>query len=132
MATSQQSDRELVYSQSTGALHYRQGDQVTRLGKGYSGHPPYVNQTTAEQLVAAGPIPRGRYRVGRPFRHVRLGRLAFFLEPYSGTDMFGRSGFFIHGDNEFGNQSASHGCIILPPSVREKLVEYAPITLVVA
>jgi hypothetical protein len=28
-------------------------------------------------------------------------------------DTFGRGGFFLHGDNSLGNESASEGCIIL-------------------
>lgn len=123
--------KELIYDQSKGIIWHREGDQTTRLGRGYAGHPPFVNDTASERLVAKGPIPRGRYRVHRPFDHVRLGPLCFFLEPRKETDMHGRSGFFIHGDNEFGNQTASFGCIVLPRSVRQKLVDYAPIDLAV-
>jgi hypothetical protein len=32
--------------------------------------------------------------------------------------MFGRSGFFIHGDNQAMNHTASEGCIILPHAAR--------------
>lgn len=121
--------RELVYSQSTGVLHYRKGDDTVRIGKGYSGQPPYVNDGHAEALKARGPIPRGRYRVFRPFDHVRLGPCVFYLEPKG--EVYGRSGFFIHGDNSLRNQSASHGCIILDKPARLKLVEHAPIDLIV-
>lgn len=115
--------RELVYTASKGVMHYREGDTVQRIGTGYSGQPPYVNQVEAEGLRARGPIPRGRYRVHRPFDHVRLGPLCFFLEPYKDTPMQGRSGFLIHGDNRLGNQSASHGCIILPRVARAKIAD---------
>lgn len=123
--------KELIYDSAKGIIWYRDGDQTTRLGRGYSGHPPYTNQPAAEALVAQGPIPRGRYRVHSPIDHVRLGRLVYFLEPKPGTQMHRRSGFFIHGDNKFGNLTASHGCIILPRSVRAKLCDYLPVDLVV-
>lgn len=126
--------KELVYDQKIGVLWLRdEADpkKVTRLGKGYAGHPPFVNDPAAQALVSRGPIPRGKYRVGRPFRHNRLGPAASFLEPFSDNEMFGRSGFFIHGDNSFGDQSASHGCIILKRSVREEIAKHLPIVLVV-
>lgn len=112
----------LLYDVRKGVLWLvsENGDK-TVLGRGYSGHPPYVNDPTAEALVARGPIPRGSYRVLRAFAHVRLGPVSMFLEPIRDTDMRGRSGFFIHGDNEYGNQTASHGCIILPRKAREAI-----------
>lgn len=113
--------REFTWNVKRGVLHYRNGDQVERIGIGYAGHPPYVNDPEAERLVARGPIPRGAYRIGRPFNHVRLGPVCMFLEPVGDTDMFGRSGFFIHGDNAYGNQSGSHGCIVLPRKGRDRI-----------
>lgn len=44
-----------------------------------------------------------------------------FLEPFQSNDMMGRSGFFIHGDNRYGNRTASHGCIILPRKARDEI-----------
>lgn len=112
----------LIYSQSNGTLSYAPAGENPRiLGRGYSGHPPYVNDPEAEALKARGPIPRGCYRVSSPWDHVRLGPVVFFLEPVDAKVMFGRSGFLIHGDNKYGNRSASHGCIILPRKVRDEL-----------
>lgn len=118
--------KEFVYSQEKGTLHYRDGDEVTRLGSGYSGQPPYVNDAGAQALRARGPIPAGTYRISWPWDHIRLGPISFFLEPDPSNNMFGRSGFFIHGDNSSGNQSASHGCIILSRAVRGKVAERLP------
>jgi lipoprotein-anchoring transpeptidase ErfK/SrfK len=126
---------ELIYSQSKGVVWYsneKEHEEARRIGKGYSGHPPYVNKGAAEALKAAGPIPRGRYRVSHPWDHVRLGPCSMFLEPLKDTVMHGRSGFFIHGDNSYGNQSASHGCIILPPAARREIAAIPrPLVLVV-
>jgi lipoprotein-anchoring transpeptidase ErfK/SrfK len=120
----------LLYSQSTGVLCYApSGENPRILARGYSGHPPYVNDAAAQARKAAGPIPRGRYRVGHPFDHVRLGRVVFYLDPHPANEMFGRSGFFIHGDNRYGNRTASHGCIVVNRAARDevaKLVAIAP------
>lgn len=116
--------KEFVYAQATGRLWLRdEGSQekATPLGRGYAGHPPHVNATDAEALVARGPVPRGGYKLVGPFNHVRLGPVVFYMEPDKGNQMFGRSGFFVHGDNQFGNQTASHGCIILSRAVRERM-----------
>lgn len=112
----------LIYEQSTGKLtDAPKNADPTRLGTGYSGHPPHVNDAEAQALKARGPIPRGRYRVSHPWEHVRLGPVAMFLVPFVANDMQGRSGFFIHGDNSYGNNTASHGCIILPRRIREEI-----------
>ena len=126
--------KELIYAQATGRLWLRDeatAEKAASMGRGYSGHPPYVNKTEAEGLVAAGPIPRGSYRLVGPFNHVRLGPVVFYLEPAKATNLFGRSGFFIHGDNSYGNQTASHGCIVLSRAIREKIATTPVRTLVV-
>jgi len=51
----------------------------------------------------------------------RRGSLTIPLIPSSSNQMFGRSGFLIHGDNSCGCDSASEGCVILPRWVRELL-----------
>lgn len=126
--------KEFVYAQSTGRLWLRDEqsqEKAESVGRGYSGHPPYVNETDAEALVARGPIPRGSYRIVGPFNHVRLGPVCFFLDPAKGNTMFGRSGFFIHGDNEYGNSSASHGCVVLSRAIRERIATTPVRTFVV-
>lgn len=122
----------LIYDIRSGALFEAAppvaGGEVTpgkRLARGYSGHPPFVNDVTAQAVVARGPIPVGNYNIGRAFNHVRLGPCVFYLDPWDDNSMHGRSGFFIHGDNEFGNQTASHGCIILSRSIREFVRVYS-------
>jgi hypothetical protein len=43
------------------------------------------------------------------------------LKPAASTPTFGRSGFLMHGDSKESPSSASHGCVILPSSVREQV-----------
>lgn len=116
--------KEFRYVQATGRFFLvdeAEPEKAETFGRGYSGHPPYVNDTESEALVARGPIPRGGYRLHGPFNSQRLGPCVFWLEPHAKNSMFGRSGFFIHGDNDSGNRSASHGCIILSRSVRDRI-----------
>ena len=87
-------------------------------GLGYSGTPEHRNNPDAVNLKGKGPLPPGRYLVHQPVTHMRLGPLAFQLTMVSGKD-YGRSGFWIHGDNA--NHDASHGCIVLPPKIRRLL-----------
>lgn len=127
--------KNVKYVQATGALFAvatPDDKKGTRLGAGYSGHPPYVNDPDAEALASRGPIPRGTYRAIGPFDHNTLGPMVWFLAPDPANRMQGRSGFFIHGDNAFGNRSASHGCIVLPRLVRAKLADLGAFRLEVA
>ena len=71
-----------------------------------------------------GPIPRGFYRVGRPFSHPTCGPYVLPLTPEEGTNMHGRNGFLIHGasKNPFKYKQESQGCIIASRAVRERIV----------
>jgi hypothetical protein len=93
-----------------------------RIGKGYSGQPPFVNKPDAEQQKDKGPIPRGRWTiVGRPYDSALLGPFVMALEPKCGTDTFGRSAFRIHGDSKSNPGMASHGCIVLDRGLRQTI-----------
>jgi hypothetical protein len=88
------------------------------IGSGYSGHGAGLNNPDLEQDKDIGPIPAGRYLIGTFFDHPKLGPDVALLMPALGTNTFGRSGVFIHGDNFQCNRSASHGCIILSHELR--------------
>jgi hypothetical protein len=68
-----------------------------------------------------GPIPCGLYSIGIPVDNTSLGPFAIPLTPVESNQMFGRSGFYIHGDNQAMNQSASDGCIIAPRDLRHEI-----------
>ncbi len=86
----------------------------------YSGHGEGVNNPAMESVPNVGPIPAGVYSIGPAKDPVdQLGPIALPLTPIGGQEMFGRSAFFIHGDNAAMDHTASDGCIILPRSARE-------------
>jgi hypothetical protein len=103
-----------IYEQSTGALA-REG-QI--FGRGYSGAGEHRNDPRAEALRNEGPIPRGEYGIGPVYDSEMHGPVCMRLIPRAGTDTHGRDGFLIHGDSVRAPGSASHGCIVLPRSLR--------------
>ena len=103
------------YSQSTGQLHH----DLDFIGVGYSGlKPDGYNNPEKESVPNVGPIPKGVYFIGGAWDHPRLGPCVMNLRMTKG-DSFGRLGFFIHGNDKANN--ASHGCIILDPTIRHML-----------
>ena len=117
-----------IYVQKIGALS-RDGNPV---GTGYSGNTAGLNNPDMQDKIGIGPIPRGRYTIGPPHQPVgHLGPDALPLYPEDSAQMFGRCGFFIHGDNTDMNHTASDGCIILGPSIRKAIADSGDIVLVV-
>ena len=110
-----------TYYQRTGVFLIHAGDTLLYQAIGYAGRWDGRNRPEADHLATIGPLPRGFYRVGKPRRHPRLGPLALPLQPFQTNEMFGRAGFYIHGDNRTGD--ASHGCIILNRAAREAIVD---------
>lgn len=105
----------LNYSQTTGLL----SKDGKALGYGYSGRDKGLNSTDHEIVKNLGPIPRGLWEIGVFSPKSALGPVVAALRPIGGQNVFGRGGFFIHGDNSKLNNSASHGCIILSRRLRE-------------
>lgn len=107
----------MKYVIKTGQLFDNQGHLI---GVGYSGHGAGLNNPGWTHVVAVGPLPVGTYTVGDPRDPVdHLGPIAMPLEPADDNEMFGRGGFFMHGDNAQNDHSASDGCIIMPHNVRQ-------------
>lgn len=116
------------YAQSTGEM--LQDGAV--IGTGYSGNGAGLNNPDAQDQHDVGPVPQGSYTIGpavSPPDH--LGPLALPLIPDPGNTMFGRNAFFIHGDNAAQNHTASDGCIILSPAIRQRVVASNDTSLVV-
>lgn len=79
----------------------------------YSGHGAGVDNPELESTRQVGPLPEGTYDIG-PLEvlHGTLGRHVRKLTPTDATNVYHRSGFFIHGDNATLDHSASEGCLV--------------------
>jgi hypothetical protein len=116
------------YQQSTGTLSLN----TIFVGKGYSGHGIGLNNPSAQSQENVGPLPQGTYTIGPPHNPPdHLGPVALPLIPTPGNMMFGRFGFFMHGDNQFANQTASDGCIVMSHDIRVQVAASTDKSLVV-
>ncbi len=118
-----------TFQQSTGQMTDPNGDVVAT---GYSGHNGGINDPSQQATPNVGPLPQGNYTIGpahTPPDH--LGVFALPLYPDAANQMFGRFGFFIHGDNVHMNRTASDGCIIMPMGVRQQIVSSGDTALTV-
>lgn len=91
----------------------------------YSGVPEAKNDPSKQTVPNVGPLPTGAYWIGGVSENKEHGPLAIRLIPIPQFAMYGRGGFLIHGDSIEHPGSASHGCIILPRSIRERLIASA-------
>lgn len=104
-----------VYEQQTGKL--TRNDFVSY---GYSGHGEGKNNPALQNVKNVGPIPKGNWTIqGPPFDTEGHGPYVMRLIPQDGTEVFGRSGFLMHGDNVHTPGTASEGCVIMPPLTRQ-------------
>ena len=97
-----------------------------------SGNGTGLDTPAAQNQPNVGPIPQGTYTIGvahTPPDH--LGPLALPLYPDPANTMFGRFGFFIHGDNQFMNQTASNGCVIMSYDLRQQIASSGDTNLIV-
>lgn len=107
-----------TYEQSTGRLLHNGTPVATGCsGRGLTADTGRNNPDMEDQ-AHVGPIPRGRYNIGRPHRSARTGPHVMNLTPM-GHDANGRTNFQIHGTNATNN--ASEGCVILPRNIREQI-----------
>ena len=102
-----------LYVQSTGQLFRPDGSFCA---DGYSGRGADLDNPVAENVKNEGPIPVGIYALGTVDQE--KGPFTIHLKPDPGNQMFGRSGFLVHGDNKEVNHTASEGCVIMPRLAR--------------
>lgn len=103
-----------TYSQTTGVLTHN-GYAVSR---GYSGHGEGVNNPAMQNVPMVGPCPQAEYVMQKAVTDPKLGQIAIRLVPKPGSEMFGRAGFFMHGDNANLDHTASEGCLIFDHDTR--------------
>ena len=115
----------ITYRQSTGSIQ----DGLGYLGIGYSGHGQGLDNPEMEVVSDVGPIPAGRWKMASysgAAHYEDKGPGVIVLDPMPDDQgaiawAHGRAGFLVHGDNEAGNHTASHGCIIAGPAVRARM-----------
>lgn len=105
-----------LYEQSTGKLS---STESAFIAFGYSGADAGKNNPTMQSVRDLGPIPQGIYAIGAPFDSIDHGPFAMRLAPDAANEMFGRSGFLMHGDSREHPGCASRGCIILSRDARK-------------
>ena len=115
------------YDQSTGQTWWDNPstdafDPVLK-GTGFSGaRGDHRDNPDSQHVKNQGPIPRGRYTIGKR-RSTKSDGITILdnlpLAPDSANDMGGRSGFLIHGGSRTGNPS--QGCIILSKAIRDEI-----------
>lgn len=99
----------------TGYSGYDDGDRIPEPGEGR-------NDPAAQTERNIGPTPAGYWTiVGPPHETATHGPVVMALHPDASTETFGRDEFLIHGDSVKTPGTASHGCIILPRAVRERI-----------
>ena len=110
----------LTYKQSTGEVIDAEGEIIAT---GYAGNGPDLNNPPSQVIHMHGPLPQGRYTIG-PLQatHGTLGTNVAALIPDPANEMFGRSGFFIHGRKSATDMDASDGCIVIDHDARLKIL----------
>ena len=106
-----------TYYQASGKLSH----DGTDIGEGYSGAGDGKNNPDMQEVHNVGPLPRGEYTINAPQHTVTHGPYVLPLTPNPANEMFGRSGFLMHGDSVVNPGTASEGCIIMPRHIREQV-----------
>jgi hypothetical protein len=107
-----------TYAQKTGNL-LQDGKLVAT---GYSGGGEGKNDPSMQAVHDVGPIPQGNWTIsGPPINTAEHGPFVLTLTANQGTNLFGRSGFLMHGDSVTAPGTASKGCIIMPRTAREQV-----------
>ncbi len=125
----------LQYTQNTGVLSLDGAPLATGYAGGNMGqNPEGVNNPAMQNVAKVGPLPCGNYTLGAPIDSETTGPYSIPLVPDPANEMFGRSGFFIHGDKvgHVGERIASEGCIIMPLAIRQQAYQSGGPLLVVS
>lgn len=107
------------YEQATGKLFL---NDTLVAANCFAGQPPWLNSADGWRVIGKGPLPCGRYTIGKASDHPVLGRITMNLTPDPANDMAGRSAFRIHGwrcDDK--KDFSSQGCICADKATRLKI-----------
>lgn len=109
----------------SGNLYSNAGDLI---GSGHAGHDVVENGVVTIQgrnnpamthVKDIGPLPVGMYTIMPPKDYVTVGKFAMQLIPDITNEMFGRGGFYMHGDSFEDQVVDSDGCPVQQRPVRE-------------
>lgn len=118
-----------LYQITTGEL--RHADTKCLLGVGYAGEGPGLNNPAFCDVRDVGPLPCGFYSIGEPEEKPNtVGHFALPLTPDPTNLMFRRGGFYVHGDNEKENHTASKGCIVIDLPARMELAAFTRLVVI--
>lgn len=94
-----------------------------KVAQGYSGAPEAKDDPYKTNLKDIGPCPVGLYTIGQMQETKDHGPDAMPLIADPENEMFGRSGFWMHGDSIHAPGTASEGCIIQPRFARDRVAQ---------
>jgi Protein of unknown function (DUF2778) len=124
--------RHIEYAITTGRItSYDTTGTPTIIGAGYAGNGPCMNDPSMTAVHGHGPLPMGYYAIGAPGDFPEtVGEFAMPLTPSLANQMWGRSGFYIHGDNPALNHTASDGCIVAARNIRSIIALYDQLVVI--
>jgi hypothetical protein len=93
------------------------------VGQGYAGAGAGKDNPAEQAIHETGPVPQGGYTIGPARNLPHFGSLVMELTPDTANEMFGRSGFLIHGDSLAHPGHGSEGCIVLPEAARQAIAD---------
>jgi hypothetical protein len=114
-----------VFESSTGKMFRPDGSLA---GTGYAGgncgkNPEGINNPKMQNVKLIGPLPEGFYTFGGLIAcDPHLGLYVYPLMPDHDNIMFGRGGFYNHGDTKT-PRCASEGCIVMSYAIRKEMHE---------
>lgn len=109
-----------LYKQSTGEWFH----DGTLLTVAYSGNEKGLNNPAWQRVKGHGPVPEGNFTLSSAFTHPHLGPCVMRFIPAPDTEMFGRSGIDLHGDNSQRNHTGSDGCVVMEHGPRQQVADW--------
>lgn len=106
-----------IYHQRTGVIERAK----TKYTGAYAGHRVGKNNPDMQMVRGIGPLPQGSYRIQSPRDSHRVGHYAMPLSPLAETQTYGRTAFYIHGDNPSHVGDSSTGCIVIGRQQRQRI-----------
>ncbi len=113
-----------TFAQSSGIIYTPKYEPLVMA---YAGHGEGKNNPALQDKHRIGPLPIGFYIIEEPKDDTQVGKYAMRLTPLPENNMYGRSDFFIHGDNPEHIGESSDGCIVAGPTYRTRIWTDTPL-----